>query len=147
MYGDYKDLRMLERILNVIIILEEDRLNIEDIDISYLRRFLRDEDIFVFYNMYKAWEITKLKCKVHKELPYSFKEFNNFNKIPIEWYTSYGILGIEEKEYSKEELLEIVKDRINLINRNTINKEIKNEQIDSILVAYNDIIKSTNKQR
>ena len=147
MYDNYDELRQLERIMNIIIILQEDGLSIEDIDISYLKRFLKDEDIFVFYNIYNDWQTTKLKCNVHKVLPYAFKGFNNLKKMPIEWYTSYGILGIEEKEYTKEDLLDIVKDRVNLINRKITNKELKKEQIDNILGAYNDIIKTTHKQK
>ena len=100
MYDNYKDLRQLERILNVLVILQEEDLNIEDVNRSYLKRFLSDEDIFAFYNMYNEWQTTKLKCKVHKVLPYSFKDYNNLKKLKLN-----GIHLMEFQEQKKKNIL------------------------------------------
>ena len=62
-------------------------------------------------------------------------------RFVFKWDTPYTILGIQEKTYSKKELLEIVKKCINNINAEDLNREQKNKKIDSVLDSYNYIIK------
>lgn len=71
---------------------------------------------------------------------YQETEFN------FEWekVTPYTILGIEEREYSKEELLKIVKNLIIAINTSGNNEKSIKKQTDDVLDAYNEIIKSYN---
>lgn len=61
----------------------------------------------------------------------------NFHKI-----TPYDILEIDEKNYTKQELLKIVVDMINKIKKVGIPEVALNKEIDVILDAYNEIIKT-----
>lgn len=74
---------------------------------------------------------------------YQETEFN------FEWekITPYTILGIEEREYSKEELLGIVKNLIIAINTSGNNEMSIKKQTDDVLDAYNEIIKSYNSKQ
>ena len=74
---------------------------------------------------------------------YQETEFN------FEWekVTPYTILGIEEREYSKEELLKIVKNLIIAINTSGNNEKSIKKQTDDVLDAYNEIIKSYNSKQ
>lgn len=74
---------------------------------------------------------------------YQETEFN------FEWekITPYTILGIEEREYSKEELLGIVKNLIIAINTSQNDEMSIKKQTDDVLDAYNEIIKSYNSKQ
>lgn len=68
------------------------------------------------------------------------------NKVKLEWdvVTPYNILGIDEKDYTKQELLKILSDRVNKENAKKINHKKKVKRIDSYLDAYNEIMKKSN---
>lgn len=55
--------------------------------------------------------------------------------------TPYTILNIEEKKYTKQELLKIVGERINSIGYSELTKEEKDTETDKVLDAYNEINK------
>lgn len=61
----------------------------------------------------------------------------------LEWETPYTTLGIKEKQYSKKELLDIVKNCINKIQVEDLDDKDKNIKIDYVLDAYNYLIKET----
>ena len=73
------------------------------------------------------------------------KEKNTYNKTEelfnLTWSTPYSVLNIPEKQYTKAQLLKIVKTKIAKINLLNISDEKKQEQIKYILDSYNEIIK------
>lgn len=76
------------------------------------------------------------------------KETTKHNvKIRLEKITPFQILRIEEREYTKEELLEIVSKRINFIKKYGINKKGTEKEIDEILSAYNELIKEEKNKK
>ena len=60
--------------------------------------------------------------------------------------TPYSVLGIKNKDYSKEELLDILSCKINFIKSSNISNNIKNITIEKLLDAYNDINKKMVKK-
>lgn len=62
---------------------------------------------------------------------------SNFDKL-----TPYDILEIDEKTYTEQELLKIVVDMINKIKKIGIPEVALNKEIDVILDAYNEILKT-----
>ena len=84
----------------------------------------------------------------------NFKSFSPKNitiesSFKFEWQeiNPYTILGIEEKEYTNDELLEIISKKIKLIQENSTDKEKMKNDIDKILDAYNELTKTNNKKR
>lgn len=78
--------------------------------------------------------------KLTGEIPKDFK-------LEYEKITPYTILDIEEKEYTKEELLDLVGKRISYIKSKESNYQLLQQQIDDILDAYNEIIQNSHGQR
>lgn len=126
---------------------------------NYIEEFIDKypEKLEEYFNKYpqkkKIYELKKLnkqqKIEVnqfHKIDPSSIKSRKTFN---FEWQeiTPYSILGIEEKEYTEEELLEIIVKKINFIKEHGIDKEEMQRNIDSILDAYNELTKTSSKKR
>lgn len=68
-------------------------------------------------------------------------------KLDWEEVTPYKVLGIEEKEYTKEELLGIISKKIKCIKEHGINKEQMKNDIDSVLDAYNELTNECNKKK
>lgn len=132
---EYEMEEQLKRIDLVLDQMLKDKKNLNDAlyDTDYLKKYLNDRDIIFFRDCIKSYlgKNTKnvkyqLRCKV---------------------VTPYSILGIEEKEYTKEELLDIVKQRVNFINKHGINKVKIKKEIDKILDAYNELTKASNKKK
>lgn len=118
--------------------LEENHKTILDVDIKYLKKYFNIEDIAVLYKI--LFEITyneKNKASTSKDNEIKFP------KIEWEEVTPYTILNIQEKNYSNEQLLEIVQKRISYINNNEKDLSKKQHQIDNVLDSYNEIIKKT----
>lgn len=148
MFGNFSQ-EQKNKILRVLNIMEADGKKIYDalFDIDYLLMYLDVEDYIAFRNFLleyidlypekfesylifhpdnrkKYVELKKQKLDRIIQLQTSTFVEGNKNNTP------YAILGLEEKEYSKEELLEKAKERI-----------------DIILDAYNELIKTSCKKR
>lgn len=147
MFQEFYDKDELIKIKTVINQIEKE--NIKDID-TYLRYYLSGKEILLLRSLYFD----------NVEKRYKFRKQNSYNKIDplsvkvkstfeLEWeeVTPYTILGIEEKEYTKEELLEIVKNKINFIKSQGLDKVKKEEEINKILDSYNEIIGIHNKKK
>ena len=118
---------------------------------------IKKYNYFKFDNKYKLNLLNKIRRldkkerKIKEELV--LKRLQNILKICIKLEknnileevneliktTPYTILDIEKKEYSKEELLNVLSDRINFIKKSNLNKNIKNLTIERLLDAYNEI--------
>lgn len=137
MFHKYSKEQLL-KIGHILNKLEEKNKNILDVDIKYLKKYFNIEDIAVLYKI--LFELAYYdKNKVSSFEPQE-------NKIPeIEWeeVTPYTILNIQEKNYSNEQLLEIVQQRISYVNNNEKELSKKQHQIDNVLDSYNEIIKKT----
>ena len=70
-------------------------------------------------------------------------------KYELKWQcmTPYKILGIEEMDYSKEELLKKLSMRIKSIQKKNIENSEKNMIIDGFLEAYSEIMKSQSNNK
>lgn len=64
------------------------------------------------------------------------------NSIEFEWSieTPYDVLRIEKRDYTSEELNEIVDNRVKSIMKTITDKSIQGKKIDEILDAYNEIV-------
>ncbi len=105
-------------------------------DDEYLMNNLSEEDFKI------------LKYSIERYLIKKGIKKEDTSDIDIEWeeeITPYTILGISQKDYSKEELLDIVADRINKLECN--NEKNRKNKIDEILDAYNEITKSSKGQK
>ena len=89
-------------------------------------------------------EKDELKSQI-KEISDSLDSIDkNYNeKSSLKWsvMTPFKTLGIAEKEYTKQELLKILSDRIKSEQSKRINHKQKVKRIDSLLDAYNEIKK------
>lgn len=156
--------KQMQRINKAMIQMQKDNKTLKDVfdDYEYLRKYLSDEDIVFFRNRIIEFE-NKYSEKlekyikenyvppVEKDVTYANNKNIRVNKkeFNLEWQeiTPYTILGIEEKEYTKEELLEIVGKKINFIKNHGIDKEEMQRDIDNILDAYNELTKQSSKKR
>lgn len=119
-YGNIEQYKKIERLL---IKLHEEQINLNNISYNFLRKYLEPEDITIFCKM------LNIRVKIDVKL-----------KNKIIYTTPYTILGIDEGEYSKEELLNILTKKINLVRNQVSSEKEKQQSIDEILDAYNDII-------
>ncbi len=87
--------------------------------------------------------LSKDDCELLEFCVNRYLSKNDIKSPKIEWeeITPYTILGLSDGDYSKDELLNAVADKINEIEL-VDNDEIKREKTDEVLDAYNDIIKS-----
>ena len=161
---EYEKEKQKQRINKAMIQMQKDNKTMKDVfdDYEYLSKYLSDEDIVFFRN-----SIIEFRNKYSEELEKYIKEnyvppkkikvkiVNNQNikankkefELKYEEVTPYTILGIEEKDYSNEELLEIVGKKIKFIKDHGIDKKKINEEINIILDAYNELTKTSNKKR
>ena len=102
----------------------------QDIEIEELKHYLTIEEIAIYFKMLAEY--------FHEK-----SNKNNKDTFVLRWeeLTPYKILNIEEREYTKEELLRIVGLRIK-----TLQQIGKKEKIDKILEAYSQIMKTSNKK-
>lgn len=144
MYSEFYNADELKKIRIVLRKIKEE--NIKDVD-DYLKRHLNEKEIMLASIFIKESNKT---FKLYKDSPYNKIDPSTIKiRKPFElvWeeITPYTILGIEEKKYTKEELLEIIGKKINFLLNHEIDK--KNKKIDEILDAYNELTKESNKQR
>jgi hypothetical protein len=64
----------------------------------------------------------------------------------LEWETFYTILGIEEKKYTKKQLLNIVKKCMENIKLENLSQLERDKKINKILDAYNGILEENSKK-
>ena len=149
--------KQMKRINKAMVQMQKDNKTLKDVfdDYEYLRKYLSDEDIVVFRN-----SVIEIRNKYSKKLEkyieenyippekYNMREVNK-KDFELKWQeiTPYIILGIEEKEYTKEELLQIISKRIKFIQNHGIDKEQMKNDIDKILDAYNELTKNSSKKR
>jgi len=149
--------KQMKRINKAMVQMQKDNKTLKDVfdDYEYLRKYLSDEDIVVFRN-----SVIEIRNKYSKKLEkyieenyippekYNMREVNK-KDFELKWQeiTPYIILGIEEKEYTKEELLKIINKRIKFIQDHGIDKEQMKNDIDKILDAYNELTKNSSKKR
>lgn len=67
-------------------------------------------------------------------------------EFKLEWETYYTILGIEEKKYTKKQLLNIVKRCIDDIQKENLDKVEKDTRINKVLDAYNNLVSEIPKK-
>ena len=170
MYEDFVNFKNEEQRKNVLklfyLVLSENK-PIDFISLDYVNQYLNDEDAAVFLELMSKYlnmnkpELNKESIKHNDDFKdnITYVNFNKINQIKrrktpnqdvkLEWeeITPYTILGIEEKDYTKEELLDIVAKRINFIKAHGINKEEMDKEIDDILGAYNDLTRESHKQK
>ena len=162
---NFKDEEQRNKVLNLFYLVLSQNKTIDSISIDYVNQYLNDEDAAVFLELMSKYlnmnkpELNKESIKHNDDFKYNitYVNFNKINQIKrratpsqtfkLVWeeITPYTILGIEKKDYTKEELLEIIGKKINFLLNHEIDK--KNEKIDEILDVYNEIIKESNKQR
>lgn len=113
-----------------------------------IRKFIDD---LIRTGEYIKNEINSADNKILSENREENNDMCNYQEteFKFEWekITPYTILGIEEREYSKEELLGIVKNLIIAINTSGNNEMSIKKQTDDVLDAYNEIIKSYNSKQ
>jgi len=82
-----------------------------------------------------------------------YEDNSNYNKSDINLdfdlgnITPYTILNIEERYYTKKELMKIVKARIKHINSLSMNGAQAGKEIDCILDSYNEIVYTKQKKK
>jgi len=140
------------RILDVL-----KQLKIEDKSVFYVffnsSIFLEKltlDDYIVLMKMVQEY-IDNHPKELKKYLEQSLKEKEQKNneigfKLEYEEITPYKVLGIVEKEYTKEEMLEIVSKKIKFIKNYCATEEESEIYIDKVLDAYNEIIDFNNKK-
>lgn len=154
---EYNKEKQKQRINTAMIQMQKDNKTMKDVfdDYEYLSKYLSDEDIKFFRNKVMEFR-NKYSEKLEKYIEenyippekYNTREVNKKDfELKYEEITPYTILGIGEKEYTKEELLEIISKKIKFIQDHGIDKDqIKNE-IDKILDAYNELTRTSSKKR
>ena len=146
MFEDYKNKDQLDKIRLVLIIIRKDGKLLDDVDEEYLKQYLKEEDIKAYFDILDIYN--KKKKEGNNQYKQSvFKSNISRDEVKLEWDTPYTILGIEEKEYTKEELLDVVGKKINFIKDHEIDKAKINDKIYKVLDAYNEIIKTSSKKR
>lgn len=134
----YRDDAQLSRISKVIFKMKKSGISFSEVNYSFLKQYLKPIDILLFYEMLVNGTLSKLDITSRDLYGYDI----NKNKSKNEIITPYTILKIEEKEYSKEELLNLISRRINYVKNHIIDEVEQQSMIDMILDAYNDIISS-----
>ena len=135
--------KQMQRINKAMVQMQRDNKTLKDVfdDYEYLRKYLSDEDIIVFRNRVIEFR-NKYSEKLEKYIEENYIPPEEYNTIEVnkkyselKWQeiTPYTILGIEEKEYIQEELLEIVSKKIKFIQNYGIDKEATKNEIDKIL--------------
>ena len=149
--------KQMKRINRAMVQMQKDNKTLKDVfdDYEYLRKYLSDEDIIVFRNRVIEFR-NKYSEKLEKYIEenyippekYNTREVNK-KEFELKWQeiTPYTILGIEEREYTKEELLEMMSKKIKFIQDHGIDKEQKKKDIDKILDAYKELTKTSCKKR
>lgn len=134
----YRDDAQLSRISKVIFEMKKSGMSFLEVNYSFLKQYLKPIDILLFYEMLVEGTLLKLDITSRNLYGYDI----NKNKSKDEIITPYDILGIDEKEYSKEQLLNLISRRINYVKSHVKDEVKQQSMIDSILDAYNDIISS-----
>lgn len=98
-----------------------------------LKTYLSEEEINYVFELYYELMNDSAKLKEEKKQVVTYA-YNIINETP------YTILGLTEGEYSKEELLAAVENKIYKINSLNITDEIKSDKINKVLDAYNLLI-------
>lgn len=134
-------IKQLKRIRKVVVNLSK---NNKFVDKDLILNSVKSQDVNVCKELIeetkninvetKMDELTNKINKLDKQLIINEAE-NMFNKTP------YSILGITEDEYTKEELLNIVGNKINILKESKYDNITKELKINEILDAYNEIIK------
>ncbi len=149
---DKNNMSKVEMINALLIIIKKQNKLFNEID--YER--IIDEDIKKLYRIFnqldsKVNQIFDLykDCPFYKKIKESAIINTLIPNFVLEWQeiNPYTTLSIEEKEYTKEELLEIITKRIKFIQGCGFDKEVSKNHIDQILDAYNELIKKNNKKR
>ncbi len=119
------NIEQLQHIKYLMIVMKKNSKKFEDLDSEFLNKYLTNEEIILFY---------KALCMYYKNKP-------KVNEPKLFWdeYNPYKVLGVSEKEYTKEELLNILKCSMNELKLEK-NKQKRKILTDKILDAYNDII-------
>ena len=95
---DKYDKNQLEKIKIVMKKLSDDGIKPQNTEMEYLKQYLNMEEIALFYKMMADYYYDKMIKN---------KNIEENNSFILKWevITPYKVLGIEEKEYTKEELL------------------------------------------
>ena len=117
---------------------------------KYADKHLTNFDFYILNSMLNFTKDPKTMYKVvvdvldykKKMTPHKTQNTEDWNKLLENAGTPYFILGIEEKEYTREELLEIVKKKVDELKSMIKDEQQQNENIDLILDAYNEIMGS-----
>lgn len=125
------NVEQLQHIKYLMVVMKKNNKKFEDLDNKFLNKYLTLEEIVLFYQFLVKFYQEKLKI-------YSSKLESKF-ELSWEEYNPYKVLGISENEYTKEQLLNVLKSSINKL-KPVKNKQKKNLLIDQVLDAYNDII-------
>lgn len=141
----------LERIKEVLIILKNQNKSLDQVNYEYLKQYLIEQEIKELYSIYyliksKEDEIFKME-KGYVVINKPYIKINKHKKKEIKETTPYIVLGIQAKEYSKEELLQIIGKKINFIKDHYIDQQQMKFDIDKILDTYNMIMKTSSKKR
>jgi len=124
----------IERISNFLEQMKKDNITQKTLTRDYCNKYLSKEDYIIFKNMLEEYKEQKENKK--QEFQININEFN-----------SNSVLCIEEKEYTKEELLITVGKRINFYKSLNLSKDIEDVFINDVLDAYNEIMKSSKKYK
>ena len=125
------NIEQLKHIKNFIYYLDQNDKKFEELDSEILNQHLTLEEIVLFYQFLVKFYQEKLKIyssKFESEFELSWKEYN-----------PYQVLGVKKKDYTKDELLNILNSRMNNLELEK-NKQKRKILTDKILDAYNDII-------
>ena len=131
--------KQLDRIKNILVLIAKEYNN-KAIKVNELTKYFSDEDLPVLYGLLNDLEKnTSIVQSSQQNNPFELKATPVF-ELEYEEITPYNFLGLEEKEYTNEELLEAVSKKI-YSKRLIKDKKYKSYQIDKILDAYNELKK------
>lgn len=134
-----KNKKQIERIKNILVLIAKSNVCIT-IKNEELINYFSEEDLPVLYELLSDLEKDPYVIMSSKKNKLVGLKTSPVFELEYEEITPYTILGLEEKEYTNEELLEAVSKKI-YSKRLIKDAYYKSCQINKILDAYNEIKK------